>query len=252
MDLIPARGFVLGAIAYAESDKIVQLFTAQLGRVKAIVKGARKPKSKLASAIDLFTESSFSLHKRAKSELYLLAQAKVVDAHPDLKADFHTITALQVLAELLTQFLPDSEPHTDVYLLLKQTLGALTGPKGDRELILTAFSVKLLELLGYPFEIGQCVECGASLQRQSAGLVPHRGGALCKDCGPSRNGRLSITPAGMEILKKLKTLPMDKVHVLKLRPDVTRGLFLTVLEYLEVTLEKKLKMLDYYRKVFPG
>jgi DNA repair protein RecO (recombination protein O) len=249
LNLIPARGFVLGAMPYAESDKIVQLFTIQLGLVRALVKGARKPKSKLASSIDLFTESGFSLHKKAKSDLYLLIQAKIVDTHPDLKIDFHTITALQVLSELLAQFLPDAEPHEEVYSLLKETLVALEENPGNQELLLMSFGLKLLDLLGYPFELGQCAECEASLQRKSAGLVPHRGGALCEDCRPSGPGRLRITAVGIEVLKKLKTLPMGKVHVLKLKTVFMRELFLTVLEYLEGTLEKKLKMLEYYRKV---
>ena len=252
MNLIPARGFVLGTIPYGESDKIVQLFTVQLGLVRALVKGARKPKSKLASSIDLFTESGFSLHKKAKSDLYLLIQAKIVDGHSDLKIDFHTITALQVLAELLAQFLPDAEPHDEVYSLLKETLTALEDHPGTQELVLMAFGLKLLDLLGYPFELNQCAECGASLQRKSAGLVPHRGGALCEDCRPSAPGRLRISAAGIEILKKLKALPIGKVHVLKLRPVFMRELFLTVLEYLEGTLEKRLKMLEYYRKVLPA
>jgi DNA repair protein RecO (recombination protein O) len=65
MNFVAAQGLVLGATAYSEADKIVQLYTLQLGRVRAIVKGIRKPKSKLASSIDLFTESTFSLHKKA-------------------------------------------------------------------------------------------------------------------------------------------------------------------------------------------
>ncbi len=250
MNFIPARGFVLEARSYAEADKIVQLYTFQLGRVKAIVKGVRKPKSKLSSAIDLFTESAFSLHKKPSADLYVLSQAKVLDSHGELKKDLVTITALQVLADLLVQTLHDIEPHPEVYDLVRETLAALDGKSGP-ESVLAAFALKFLDRMGYPLELDNCVECGTSLQRRKATLIPHRGGALCEDCCPSGPARLKVTPAELEILKKFRSLPLDKVHVIKMRTAFSRELFLTTLDYFERTIEKKLKSVEYYLKVLP-
>ena len=251
MNLIPARGFVLEARNYAETDKIVQLYTLQLGRIKAIVKGVRKPKSKLSSAIDLFTESGFSLHKRPSADLYLLTQAKVFNSFSELKKDLKTITALQVLADLITQSLHDTEPHPEVYSLLGETLEGL-GKKGtEAESLLTSFILKFLDLLGNPLELAVCVECETVLKRKEAFLIPHRGGALCEDCCPTGPVRLKASPVELEVLKKLRTLPMEKVHVLKMKPLFLRRIFLMVLEYLERTIEKKLKAVDFYLKIIP-
>lgn len=242
---------MLEARSYAEADKIVQLYTLQLGRIKAIVKGVRKPKSKLSSAVDLFTESVFSLHKKPSADLYVLSQAKVLDSHGELKKDLGTITALQVLADLLIQTLHDIEPHPEVYELARSTLAVLKGKSGP-ELTLAAFGVKFLDLMGYPLELENCVECGTSLQRRKATLIPHRGGALCEDCCPSGPVRLKVAPAELEILKKLRSLSLDKIHVIKMKPAFLRGLFLTALEYFERTIEKKLKSIEYYLKVLPA
>ncbi len=251
MNFIPARGFVLETRNFAETDKIVQLYTVQLGRVKAIVKGVRKPKSKLASAIDLFTESSFSLHKKPSADLYVLTQAKVLNGHSDLKKDFKTITALQILADLLVQSLHDTEPHPEVYSLLGETLGALKEKGDEPESILTAFGLKFLDLLGYPLELNQCVECETILRGKKAILIPHRGGALCEDCCPSGPTRLRVKQVDLEVLKKLRSLPMEKAHVIKMKPLFSRNLLLTLLEYVERTIEKKLRAVEYYLKVMP-
>jgi DNA repair protein RecO (recombination protein O) len=246
LNFIPARGFVLSASAYGEADKIVHLFTIQLGRVSTIAKGVRKPKSKLASAIDLFTESGFSLHRRSSAGLYVLSQAKVLNVHSILKQDLSTLTSLHVLGEVLGQSLPEAETHPEVYALLNKTLRVLEEKEVDRELILTAFTLKLLELLGYPLELQSCAQCASSLQGKRVHLIPHRGGALCGNCAPSGPSRLKVSPAGLEVLKKLRSLPLEKVHVLKLKPLVLKELFLTVMEYLERTIEKKLKTIGYY------
>jgi DNA repair protein RecO (recombination protein O) len=249
MNLIPARGFVLTTRPFAEADKIAQIYTLSLGKVKALVKGVRKPKSKLSSAMNLFTESSFSLHKKGSGDLFGLSQAKVLNAYSDLKEDFQTITSLQMLADILVQSLHDTEPHPEIYSLIQTSLEALKSRKAERELILSYFALKLLELMGYPLELEACCECGTSLQGQRAHLIPHRGGALCESCCPSGPGRLKITPGGLATLQRLKSLPIEKIHILKLQPEVLRGLFLTSLDYLERTIEKKLQTLEYYSKV---
>lgn len=151
----------------------------------------------------------------------------------------------------MIQTIHDTEPHLEVYELIKDTLGALGRHPGQAELFLTAFTVKLIDLSGYPLELDACVECGSSLQRKKSHLVPHRGGALCEDCCPSAPARLKVSPAGLEVLKKLRELPIEKIHVLKLKPVFSREVLLTILEYLERTIEKQLKTVEYYVKLVP-
>lgn len=251
MNLVVARGMVLGAIAYAEADKIVQLYTLQFGRVRAIVKGIRKPKSKLASSIELFTESIFSLHKKPSGSLYVLGQAKILNSYADLKKEFVQITTLQVLAEMVSQATPEGETHSEIYHLLKEVLNALEkGPKSN-ELLLIAFALKLMEFLGYPLELEICAECGETLEKKKVYLIPHRGGALCESCQSSGIVRFQVAPMGLEVLKKLRRTSMDRVHVLKLKPHFSRQLLFTVIGYLERTFEKSFKTLEYYSKVLP-
>jgi len=242
---------VLGATAYAEADKIVQLYTLQLGRVRAVVKGIRKPKSKLASSIDLFTESTFSLHKKASGSLYVLGQAKILNSHADLKKDFVAITTLQVLAEMVSQATPEGEPHSEIYALLKETLDALKKEPKSNESLLMAFGLKLMEFLGYPLELETCGECGETLEGKKVYLIPHRGGALCESCQGSGSARFQVSPMGLEVLKKLRRTAADRVHVLKLKPHFSRQLLFTVTGYLERTFEKSFKTPEYYSKVLP-
>jgi DNA repair protein RecO (recombination protein O) len=240
---------VLSTFSFREADKIAQIYSLQLGRLKAVVKGARKPKSKLAASLELLTESTFSLHKKSGGDLYVLGQAKILDDYHELKQDFPTITLLQLLSDILIQSLQDHEPNAGLYLLLREILEALRSKRDIREQLLAAFCLKFLELSGFPLELSACVECGTSLERRRAVLIPHRGGALCEDCCATGPARLRISPAGLGTFRKLKSLPLEKIHVLKLKPTFARELFLTVLDYLERTIEKKLKTLDYYLKV---
>jgi DNA repair protein RecO (recombination protein O) len=251
LNTLSARGFTLSLRPFSESDKIVQLYTLQWGLIRALVKGARKPKSKLAPALELFSESDLMLTKKPSGDLYLLTQVKVIEGHPALKKDLDSITQLQVLADLLIQALPGTEPHPEVYHLVRETLEALESDPKDGEMMLTSFALKFLESLGHPLELSACAACGTELPKKPVFLVPHKGGALCEDCGPKGPTRLSVWPAGLEVLKKIRALSMGKVHVVKLSPVQSRALFLAVMEYLERTLERELKTVPYYLTLKP-
>ena len=228
---------------------MILVFTRSMGKVKAVARGARKPKSKTGPALELFTESVFSLHKKSTGDLYVLGQCKITDDYHELKNDFHTITLLQLLADVLQESLPDQEPEEEVYSLLKKSLDLLRSNRTIREQVLTAFLLKFLGLSGFPLELDHCVECGEALERKVNFLVPHRGGALCGDCCPSGQSSWKVSPSGLGILRKLKDLPLEKIHILKPSPDQTKELLLTVLGYLERTIEKRLQSLEYYLKV---
>ena len=251
MNLFQTRGFALKATPYSEADKLVQLYTQRFGKIRAIAKGIRKPQSRLAAVIELFTESSLALHKKGSSDLYVLGTAKVLNGHPQLKADISAITSLQVMADVLIQSLHDTEPHPELYYLILETLRALEEWKEVREQLLVAFGLRLLDLLGYPLELEVCAECQASLEGKKVFLIPHRGGALCENCCLSGPSRLKFGAAGLQTLRKLKKMPLEKAHILKMKPRASREIFLGLMDYIGRTVEKPLKTVEYYSKVLP-
>jgi len=53
--------FVLGARDYGEADRVVMLFTQELGRIDALVKGVRLPKSKLRGHLNQYSRARLLL-----------------------------------------------------------------------------------------------------------------------------------------------------------------------------------------------
>ncbi len=249
MGFLPVQGLVLNAFSHAESDKIVQIFTLQEGKVRAISKGARKPRSRQASALEPFTESTFSLNRRTGGDLFVISQARILDDYHDLKGDLATIVLLQLLADILLQSLPDQDPNRDLYILLKAMLSAFREHPGSREQTLAAFCLHYLALSGYPLELNDCAECGELLVKKEVFLIPHRGGALCGNCCPSGPARLRVDPRELEVMKRLRSQPLERAHILRMASAYTRKMLLTLLEYLESTVGKKLKSVAFYLKI---
>lgn len=247
---LKTRGFALSARPLAESDRLITLFTLHAGLVRASVRGVRKAGSKLAPALELMTESDLVLNRRAGGDLFRLTQAKVISSRAALKEDLASISALQVLADVVGQAVPAGEAHPEVYALVLEVLAEFPKAKGsaEREMLLAAFVLHLLEGLGYPLELSRCAECGHALTRSPAALVPHRGGALCAECAPG-NHPLKLAAAPRAVAEKLKQWPIERALVLKAGPSVSRTVFKAALEYLEQTLEHPLKSYPYYLQV---
>ena len=249
---LKTSGFVLSSRPRGEADRLVCLFTLQAGRVRASVRGARKSVSKLASSLELMNESDLVLHRRGGGDLLRLTQSKLRAGHARLKEDLGSIAVLQLLAETLEKSTPEGEPHPGEYLQVRRVLKVLSAAKSqtEREQVLASFVLKLLDGLGYPMELSRCAGCGVSLACSEAILVPHRGGALCRECIPG-NARLLLKPAERAVLERLREWPLEKCGVLKIPPRRSRSILRRVLEYAGQTLETDLKTLPYYMQVVP-
>lgn len=120
MQFNKTKAIVLRRTNYGESDRILQLLTADGHKVSAIAKGVRKEKSKLAGAIELFCVSEVTIHQ-GKSEMGVLTSARLSEVMSDIVKDYER---LQFGYEILKKIGRLSE-HTHEPLLYDVTLTAL-------------------------------------------------------------------------------------------------------------------------------
>src|SRR3954468_11171776 len=77
MQKFKTQGIILNRTEYGEADRILTFLTANHGKVKAIAKGVRKLKSKLAGGIELFSISDLSFIV-GSGEINTLASSRLV------------------------------------------------------------------------------------------------------------------------------------------------------------------------------
>ena len=71
------EGIVLRSIRYGEADRILHLYTAERGRVNAIAKGSRRPKSRFGGRLEPFFRLDLMLHE-GRSDLCTVTGAATV------------------------------------------------------------------------------------------------------------------------------------------------------------------------------
>ena len=114
-------GLVLRVTDTKESDKILTVLTAELGRISVIARGARQKNSRLAAASQLFAWSEMTLYKRG--EWYYLSAADPMELFAGLQTDLVRLSLAAYLSEL-TEFVAGEDTPAPELLRLLEDLGS--------------------------------------------------------------------------------------------------------------------------------
>lgn len=136
--------YLLHRQPFQNTSLLVDFFTMDFGRVRAVAKGARSAKSKYRSLLQPFHPLLVSLSGRGEMKSVTAIESGL--AAIDLQAD--RLFSGMYVNELLTRLLLNHVEHKDLYINYQDTLVALRG-SAEIELVLRRFELNLLTELGY-------------------------------------------------------------------------------------------------------
>lgn len=181
-----------------EADKILTLFSADLGKFDAVAKGVRRPGSRKAGHVELLTRVSMMLARG--QNLDIVTQAETVAAYLPMRDDLRRLACGMYVAELVDRFTVERSESYPLYRLLVDTLDRLA-TRGDLPLVLRFFEVNLLGIAGYQPEFRRCVVCQSPLQPVANSFSPSAGGAVCPSCTPARSGLRPLSVNAIKVLR---------------------------------------------------
>lgn len=246
MALYKTPAIVLHSAPYRESDVLLTLYTPMYGKVRALAKGVRKPKSRLRGGVQPLTGGIFQIY--AGRSLDTITQTQVEFPFSGLHTDLYRWANANYLAELLMVLVHDRDPNPELYSLLASALHLLE--ESEPSLVVCYFEIRLLSLLGYCPQISHCAACGELL----LGQVPRacKDGLLCEECaGPQQEGAM-VSREVMSALGYLLRVRPNVVGRLRLRRDALAGLRLLLELWLDQHLERPLKTVTFLRKLAEG
>lgn len=180
MPLRETEAVVLRTHRLGEADKIVSVFTRQLGRLRAVAAGAQRPKSRYGGTLEPLSHIRMWLFERENRDLLRINSVELVESFFDMQKDYRVQIAAQYIAEVSERFLPEREANDRVFRLLVAVLRAL---KQSQEVSrpLVYFDYWLLRLGGFLPEFTRCAACRNGLGAQ-AFYGPGSEGLLCAAC----------------------------------------------------------------------
>lgn len=213
MAAVSTPALVLRRADYSDYDRMVTLFSPQLGRVDAIARGCRRPKSPLLNACEPFTSGEFQLYQRG--ERFTLEQCQISESFFELRMDYDRLTHGVYWLKLLEATVMPDVPMEDLFLISLRALAHLNYSQLAPELLTMAFEMHLMAQLGYAPRVDTCMRCGRAIDGD-ARFDADRGGCVCLNC-PSSAPR--ITNGARRIMLKLPRTRYDQVRLLDGHPD---------------------------------
>jgi len=196
------RAIVLKLVEFSESSCVVTLFTEDFGKVGALAKGARRPKSAFEGAIDLLALIRIVFLRKSSDALDLLTEAKLERRFRSAQRDLARLYAGYYVAELLAELTEPADPHPTLFQAADATLLALDEGAATAETVLR-FELTALREVGHVPSLAACVVCGrpmAPSKRVAFGMIA--GGVLCDECRPGRKGVVSISSGVLDVLRE--------------------------------------------------
>jgi len=179
---VKTEAIVLRSIRYGEADRILHLYSREHGRLGAIAKGARKPKSRFGGRLEPFFRLDLMLHE-GRSDLHTVTGVSTVDGYPRLRSDGAAIGAGARGCDAVLRLLDSGDPNPPAYNLLCRYLELLDTPGNPRSASLEvalAFRLKLALVAGFAPELASCARCGEG--EHLAGFSGAAGGVVCSAC----------------------------------------------------------------------
>lgn len=208
MPLRRTEATVLRSYRVGEADKLVVFFTRELGKLRGMAKGARRPRSRFGSSLEVGTEIELTFFEKEGRELVSVDRCDIIRSDFALLGDPVIACTLAYLADLVDAFAPEREPNAKLYRLFSAARGGLVGGM-DPAVTACYFEAWLLRLGGLYPRRETCAACGEELVRKGARYLAGEHRLLCARCA---RGGMPLSPEALDYLRLIwetppKTLP---------------------------------------------
>jgi recombinational DNA repair protein (RecF pathway) len=170
------------AIDYSETSQILTFFTRLTGKIDAIAKGSKRPKSSFDGPIEVFSYGRIVFSPANDGKLSTLTEFEQQQTFSSLSGDIFALNCCLFAAELLNSLTDDYDPHPglfDSFLQFLQNVSELRTTNHDSQItihkprftshepratisLLILFQLSLLKEVGLQPVLNHCVNCKTS------------------------------------------------------------------------------------------
>ncbi len=244
--LYKVTAIVLKRTDFGEADRLLTVYSLEEGKLRLLAKGVRKPTSRKAGHLELFTHVKL-LVARGK-ELDIIAQAEALEYFHSLKQDLVRTGYAHYVAELADGFMAEQDRNPQVFHLLLDTFRHLDEGH-EAWAVLRFFELHLLALAGYRPELFVCVKCREPLKSSLNYFSPADGGALCPRCGEGKDGTTTFSPGALRVMRFFLTREYELCRLLRVPRNLNVEVTALLRRYLIYHLEKPLKSIKFLEKL---
>ena len=243
-----ARAIVIRTFPFGDTSCVVTLFTREYGKLRALAKGAWRPKSGFDAALDLLSICQVLVLRKSSDALDLVTEACLEHRFRVGRSQAAFLGGMDV-AELLDALTADGDPQPELFDVAHATLRTLSAPRsahdqdtptnertdGPVRALVTHTELAMLRLVGHAPALVRCAECHGPVP--GGGRIAFAmldGGVVCEQCRRGKRAVVSVSADCLAALRLLAAAP-DAWRSLALPPPIdgeVRAVMNTMLSHL--------------------
>ncbi len=238
---------VLRHMDYGEADRILTLYTRQLGKVRALVKGARKITSRKAGHLEPFTRVSLQLARGR--DLWIVSQADTLEVYLPLRENLILTGQAAYVIELVDRFIYEEETENPaMFRCLTDTLSRLSAGT-DPWLAIRFYEMRLLDTLGFRPRLFECANCGREILPEDQFFSYPAGGVICPNCGRGLPNLIRISIEALKYLRHFQRSTYAEAARARPGPDVQKETEGLMQGYFTYFLERELNTPGFLKRI---
>jgi DNA repair protein RecO (recombination protein O) len=174
---------------YSETSQVVTLFARGAGKIRAIAKGSKRPKSAFGGPLEVLSFGTIVFAASQRDRLATLTEFQAPPVRGALRRHLFALHSCLFAVELLNALTDDYDPHPALFDHVRELLqdleeGKVGGARRDILLRLILFQLALLHEVGLRPILGACVNCKRpwAADWRAVYFSPSANGLVCRDC----------------------------------------------------------------------
>jgi DNA repair protein RecO (recombination protein O) len=195
--LIKDRAICIRAVDYSETSQVVTFFARDLGKVGAMAKGAKRPKSPFGGPIEMFSYGEMVMTDHPNAKLATLTEYQPrYDVVRGLSANLAAYHASILATELVDKLTQDRDPHPGLFDGFLRFLDETVTTQAIVPALIQ-FQWVLLREIGLQPVLDACVNCRLPYSETwpQCYFSSSANGLVCRDCEGAFEDRMALTQA---------------------------------------------------------
>ncbi len=216
MPLVRTRGIIIRSQRWGDADRIVTVYSPNLGKIRGVARGARRMKTRFGGVLEPFGLVELTLFQKTAEALGQISQIDLVASFSAIRENLTVMTAAARMVRMVEAITVDRDPNYEMFVALVHGLESLS-PETDVALTTLLFQIHILGHTGFRPQLDSCTECGQSArQRTLQWFSPRLGGMVCEECGQRGVGRMLVLSRGsVAFIEQARRLSLPQLSRLK-------------------------------------
>lgn len=248
MSYIKAKGLVIREVNTGEADKIITIFSKSRGRIAALAKGARRPRSKLVAGTQFLCYCDYMLF--SGRDMYSINNCEVLEPFYEIRNDIIRLTYAAHFIDIINESILENQPSPRALQLLLNSLHMLSKTDKDPQLIARIFEMRVLSILGYAPYVRSCMICGSG-DINNVSFSFRKCGFLCSSdsCTSNDGFAIPLSQGAARAIQYIVHAKPAELFSFRLSQQVLDELGRINRRYLRERLEKDFTKLDFLKEI---